>query len=88
MATPNYGFTLLTGADTAGYNSINTLITSIDTSLYASVAVPGMIMLNSTTASIPIGWVALSASTTPTLADMNAAFGTPPGVVTWIMKSA
>ena len=87
MATPNYGFTLLTGADTAGYNSINTLITSIDTSLYARVAVPGMIMLNAT-ATVPMGWVALSASTTPTLADMNAAFGTPPGVVTWIMKSA
>jgi hypothetical protein len=48
MATSNYGFTLLTGADTAGYNSINTLITSIDTSLYARVAVPGMIMLNAT----------------------------------------
>ena len=88
MATTNYGFTLLTGADTAGYNSINTLITSIDTSLYARVAVPGMIMLNSTTASIPTGWVKLSASTTPTLSDMNTAFGTPPGTVTWIMKSA
>ena len=87
MATTNYGFTLLTGADTAGYNSINTLITSIDTSLYTRVAVPGMIMLKAT-ATVPTGWVALSASTTPTLSDMNTAFGTPPGTVTWIMKSA
>lgn len=87
MATTNYGFTLLTGADTAGYNSINTLITSIDTSLYTRVAVPGMIMLNAT-ATIPTGWQALSASTSPTLAAMNTAFGTPPGTVTWIKKSA
>ena len=87
MATTNYGFTLLTGADTAGYNSINTLITSIDTSLYTRVAVPGMIMLNAT-ATAPTGWVLLSASTSPTLSDMNTAFGTPPGVVRWIMKSA
>ena len=87
MATTNYGFTLLTGADTAGYNSINTLITSIDTSLYARVAVPGMIMLNAT-ATVPTGWAALSASTSPTLSAMNTAFGTPPGTVTWIMKSA
>jgi hypothetical protein len=87
MATTHYSFTLLTGADTAGYNSINTLITSIDTSLYTRVAVPGMIMLNAT-ATIPTGWAALTSLTSPTLSDMNTAFGTPPGTVTWIKKSA
>jgi hypothetical protein len=86
MATSNFAFTQLTGSDTAGYNSINGLITDIDNKLYARVAVPGMIMLWAT-GTVPTGWVALSASTTPTLASMNAALGTPPGSVVWIMKS-
>jgi hypothetical protein len=86
MATSNFAFKELTGSDTAGYNSINGLITDIDNKLYARVAVPGMIMLWAT-GTVPTGWVALSASTTPTLANMNAALGTPPGSVVWIMKS-
>lgn len=36
MATANFTFTTLTGTETAGWNSINTLITSIDTQLNAS----------------------------------------------------
>ena len=86
MATSNFAFNQLSGSDTAGYNSINGLITDIDNKLYARVAVPGMIMLWAT-GTVPTGWVALSASTTPTLASMNAALGTPPGSVVWIMKS-
>lgn len=74
MATTNYGFTLLTGSDIAGYNSINTLITSIDTNLYARVAVPGMIMVfDSSIGSTPTGWTSLGTSITssglPTLSS-------------------
>lgn len=36
MATANFTFTTLTGTETAGWNSINSLITSIDTQLNAS----------------------------------------------------
>lgn len=36
MATANFNFTTLTGTETAGWNSINTLITSIDTQLNSS----------------------------------------------------
>lgn len=36
MATANFTFTTLTGTETAGWNSINTLLTSIDTQLNAS----------------------------------------------------
>lgn len=74
MATTNYGFTLLSGSDQAGYNSINTLITSIDNNLYTRVAVPGMIMVFDTSVgSAPTGWtnkgVSISGSGLPTLSS-------------------
>lgn len=87
MATNNFDFLQLNGADTAGYNSINSLITDIDNKLYARVAVPGMIMLWAS-GTVPTGWEELSASTTPTLSDMNTALGTPPGSVKWIKKAS
>lgn len=38
MATQNFTFTTLTGSETAGWQSINTLITSIDTQLYSKAS--------------------------------------------------
>ena len=87
MATTHFNFTLLSGSDIAGYNSINNLITSIDTNLYSRATVPGMLMLYKGT-SAPTGWTALSTLTSPTLAEMSSAIGTPPTGVLWIMKDA
>ena len=85
MATSNFGFLQLTGSDTAGHNSINALITSIDTELATKGIVSGMIMLHAGP-STPPGWVALSASTSPTLSAMTSALGTPPSPAYWIKK--
>jgi len=86
-ATTHFAFKHLEGSDEAGYNTINELITDIDNELYDRVAVPGMIMLWAT-GTAPTGWSELTALTTPTLNDMNTAFGTPPGSVKWIKKDA
>jgi hypothetical protein len=72
MATSNFGFTLLSGSDQAGYNSINTLITSVDVQLYSRIAKPGMIMVFDTSVgSVPTGWnnlgTSISGSGLPTL---------------------
>jgi hypothetical protein len=74
MATSNFGFTLLTGSDKAGWNSINSLITSIDNQMYARAVVPGMIMIwDTTSGSVPTGW------TDVTTALGTAGFATPVG---------
>lgn len=72
MATSNFNFTLLSGSDQAGYNSINTLVTSIDVELYTRVAKPGMIMVHDTSiGTAPTGWTnlgtSISSSGLPTL---------------------
>lgn len=65
MATSNFSFLQLTGANTAGYNSINSLITDIDNKLYARVAVPGMvIMWRSAAGSVPTGWTDVTSTLT------------------------
>lgn len=74
MATSNFNFTLLSGSDIAGYNSINTLITSIDTSLYTRVAKPGMIMVHDTSVGgVPTSWTnkgtSIAGSGLPTLSS-------------------
>lgn len=70
MATSHFSFLQLTGADTAGYNSINSLITDIDNKLYDRVAKPGMIMMWDTSDNpLPTGWSSLGNTVTglPTL---------------------
>jgi hypothetical protein len=65
MATSNFAFLQLSGSDTAGYNSINSLITDIDNKLYARVAVPGMVMLWRTAAgAVPTGWTDVTSTLT------------------------
>jgi hypothetical protein len=65
MATNNFSFLQLSGSDTAGYNSINSLITDIDNKLYARVAVPGMVMLWRTAAgAVPTGWTDVTSTLT------------------------
>lgn len=78
MATSNFNFTLLTGSDQAGYNSINTLITSIDVELYKRATVPGMVLVLDTSITSAAtmeanGWssmgTAISGSGLPTLSS-------------------
>ena len=81
MATTNYGFTLLTGADTAGYNSINTLITSIDHNIYSRVCIPGMIIAIDTSVtsmgtigSTTNGWTNLGTTSVGGLPTLNSPY--------------
>lgn len=65
MATSNFSLLQLSGSDTAGYNSINSLITDIDNKLYARVAVPGMVMLwRSAAGAVPTGWTDVTSTLT------------------------
>ena len=61
--TTNFSITLLNGSDTAGYSSINTIIQSIDTALFRKTNVMGMVMIYDDVATIPAGWVPLTAVT-------------------------
>jgi hypothetical protein len=80
MATSNFALLQLSGSDTAGYNSINSLITDIDNKLYARVAVPGMIMVFQGGAA-PTGWADYTSS-------MSGSGVTLPAGHIWIRKSA
>ena len=76
MATTNYGFTLLSGSDTAGYTSINNLITSIDNQLQDKAFKSEMVIMFKG-ASAPSGWTVDSTSGLPSI---------PAGYI-WIKKN-
>ena len=67
MATSNFSFLQLTGSDTAGYNSINSLITDIDNKLYARAVFPGMVVAFDGATSVPTGWSEVTGNGLPTL---------------------
>lgn len=65
--TQRFGFTKLTGSDTAGYSSINTVIDSIDGIMYSSTPPIGSIVIFDGT-NLPTGWTTVTAPTgMPTL---------------------
>lgn len=84
MATTNYSFTLLSGTDTAGYQSINTCINSIDTQLEDKTFVSGMVMIFDSTAvtpnGAPSGWTDFTSS-------MTSSGVTLPTNYIWIKKN-
>ena len=71
MAETTYlQFTKLTGTETAGYSSINTIIDSIDLKLRYKTISPGMIVIFewatplTLVANIPAGWALIGAGQT------------------------
>lgn len=74
--TTNYSFKTISGVDTAGYTSINSVITSIDTELEDLTFVSGMVILYAG-ASAPSGWTI----------DTTAGLPSKPSGYIWIKKN-
>lgn len=77
--TTNYSFKTISGTDTAGYTSINSVITSIDTELEDLTFVTGMVIIYQGAAA-PSGWTNFTSG-------MTSSGVTLPAGYLWIKKN-
>lgn len=82
--TTNYAFKTLSGDDTAGYTSINSVVTSIDTQLNNKTFVTGMVMVFQSSAATPVG---APSGWTDFTSSMSASGVTLPAGYIWIKKN-